>query len=351
MKKILLVIGFATYSIFGFSQLKNFEFKKHTEPFDEDYPLLIVRDGLKGGDNEIQLVIKNKRLVPKLWSDPNFPGEERFMDKHCLNSLTSDGKILYGLSHMPGGIIYKFNPQNLETIGKIEFKLPKLSSPFINGECDPNGLTYDGKYFWVGWANMKKIYKIDPLSGSVIDSIQGPPIENENQWYGGLHFYGGYFWIIRNDINNVTSYGKKDPYRRYSNTTGPILFKLSKKGKILGKWKIPYYLVSGLHIKSGLIYFTQSCHRLGVARFTQMNFNDLIKNKKEIRVREYSSEEIQDKPFTITSVKDDFFFNTGAGARGGDLYKAEWELLNYKPHPYHNSMVVESKKIKFIKYD
>jgi len=202
MKKILLIIGILTQSYFGISQkIKIIDYKK----------LPIIQDIRFG-----------------------------------LTSLTNDGSIIYALTLNPTKII-KYNSKTLEIIKTINLKLPNTTYEEIKGYKYSNGITYDGNYLWVAFAAKGKIYKINKNSGKIITHIPGPPIEHIGHQYDGLDFDGEYFWIIRNNyIKNSNKY-----------PGGPVLFKLSTSGKVLSKYDIPCYHISGLDYKEDYLWMNQ----------------------------------------------------------------------------------------------
>lgn len=196
MKKVILVIGIITQSYFGLSQ-------------------------------KIEIV-KQSKFHPEYLNG--------------LHALTSDSKNnTYAIStntFTSECWLITYNSKTLENVGKIRINLPETTYDEIKCSKYADGITYDNGYIWVAFAAKQRIYKINPCSGEIVKSIPGPPIVNVNNRYDGLDFDGKYFWVIRN-------YPK------------PILFKLSKTGKIINEYVIPCNYVCGLDYKNGFAWVNQ----------------------------------------------------------------------------------------------
>jgi len=200
MKKLILVVGILTQSLFGISQ--KFEIIK-----SEPHPIL-------SGNG--------------IGSDIRFG----------VTALTHDNDYIYGLSVNPGNYIIMYNPKTLEVIRALVSDIPKGTYEEKRGHKYPNGITYDGKYLWVAHSAKQKIYKLNKYTGKILDSIPGPPCPTLTQRYDGIEFDGECFWLIRNNGKfNID------------------LFKLSKSGKILNKQKINSGRYSlGLHYDNEYLF-------------------------------------------------------------------------------------------------
>jgi hypothetical protein len=84
-----------------------------------------------------------------------------------------------------------------------------IPSPY-NDDFEPRGLAFDGEYLWVGNQALNCIYRIDTISGTVLDTYSAPGAANGYQQ--GLTFDGQYLWstcalhdwIYRIDIEFVS---------------------------------------------------------------------------------------------------------------------------------------------------
>ncbi|MCB1060651.1 MAG: choice-of-anchor D domain-containing protein [Calditrichaeota bacterium] len=103
-------------------------------------------------------------------------------------SLTFDGEYFWSGDNNSNRLIM-FSPVD----GSI---VDTVFSP-VNGS---DGLAYDGDYLWTisGASARRQIYKIDPLSGALLDSIPDPAQSNA----GGLSVDGTDFWVGRNFPTN-----------------------------------------------------------------------------------------------------------------------------------------------------
>jgi hypothetical protein len=252
MKKVILVIGIITQSYFGLSQ-------------------------------KIEIV-KQTKFQPKYWNS--------------INALTSDYKNnTYAIStntRTSECWLITYNSRTLYKIREIKIHLPETTYDEIKCSKYADGITYDNGYLWVAFPAKQKIYKINPYSGKVIKSIPGPPIIKVNNRYDGLDFDGEYFWIIRN-------------------VPKPILFKLSKTGKIINEYIIPCNYVCGLDYVDGFVWVQQLDDK-----------NNRILSKFSLSTNSFVENYFIDKSFGVPNsidFKNDYAYVTTSYLSTFSIYK------------------------------
>ncbi len=85
---------------------------------------------------------------------------------------------------------------------------------------DPTGLTWDGQYLWNADTETNKIYQIDPINGTIVYSIPGPPGATIN----GLTWDGNSIWCSDKENNCIYQINVKDSsivHTIYLQTTNP----------------------------------------------------------------------------------------------------------------------------------
>lgn len=279
MKKILLVIGFATYSIFGFSQFYNVP--KKGMFLEKDIPNVGIINYVSHPHDSVS------------WSQG-------------IQSLTTDKKYLYASSYSPWGTIYKINPENLKVIKKIKYKLPGKEERIKKKKSSMlqlhKHLMHDKNNLFIGCSSREKIYKINKKTGDIIDSIPGPPTPERQQFYGGICYYGGYYWVIRNDYNY-----------------GTMIFKLSKYGYIVDKYDLSFFpRCDGISIENGRVWVNEK--RNGVTTMIQFSYLDLINKKFPLVCRRWDvSEDTFGAVNSIVEIDNNYYFHTGNAHHTGGL--------------------------------
>ncbi len=146
-----------------------------------------------------------------------FDGESLWLaerDNHRIVKMdTSDGSILKvlefpsylslnGLAWVNGNL-WMNNNEEASAIGDTTFIISPETGDIIerfipNGE-QPTGLTYDGKYIWTSDNKKDEIYKLDPRTHEVLETIPAPGGEFPN----GLAFDGQYLWVSNNESDEL----------------------------------------------------------------------------------------------------------------------------------------------------
>jgi DNA-binding beta-propeller fold protein YncE len=103
-----------------------------------------------------------------------------------IDGMVWDGEYLWITAEGPPPRIFK-----LDSLG---VKIDTLPAP----GSQPTGLTWDGNHLWVGSHGTRRIYKVDPITGSVETSFVAPGAASNE----GLAFDGTYLWNTNwnNDI-------------------------------------------------------------------------------------------------------------------------------------------------------
>lgn len=242
MKKLILVVGILTQSYFGISQELRIS-NHHKIPGRSSYSITSFENvngklyGLLFGYNQHDPSTNS--------SNPYWIVE---LDKDTLNY-----KNHIKIKNIPKRPLHSGVKQHWENLnpGKTynEKELGKLSK----SKKYIRGLTFDGRYFWIADPTREKLHKISKSSGEYLGSISSPPMPNTYWEYSCIEYHNGYFWIVVSHC--------------YDDNQIPILYKLSKSGKIIKSYNLEIFedvvdggtrvIVGGMSItKNGDIWFT-----------------------------------------------------------------------------------------------
>lgn len=222
MKKLIIVLGILTQSCYSNSQ--TVELFHHSK----------VKGKNSFMNNIISLENVNGELYGLYWGYNQTNGNSRpftiiKMDKNTLDFKKQINLNLPTRPLMEGEIRFWENRKPGRDYGK-----PTKSHFYISG------LTFDGRYFYLGDPTTETLLKIDKTTGKHLGSIKAPPLPSLNHHYSFIEYYGGYFWVMVDGQDGINRYGHK-----------PTLYKISKSGKIIKKFTLPdtnYY--GGICIKN-----------------------------------------------------------------------------------------------------
>lgn len=131
------------------------------------------------------------------------------------------------------------------TVRKEESELNIYGNSFTSPEVNPIALTWDGECLWTADTKQKRIYKINPADGSVIQSFSSP-----GDYPCGLAWDGDYLWtvdvwyhkIYKIDPSNgsiITSLPAPGTWPRDLTWDGKYLYMADSTEKKIYKIKIP----------------------------------------------------------------------------------------------------------------
>lgn len=66
--------------------------------------------------------------------------------------------------------------------------------PPVYYSYDPRGLAFDGEFLWVGYQSSGLIYKVDTITGMVVETNTAPGVVAGQRFQQGLAFDGQYLW-------------------------------------------------------------------------------------------------------------------------------------------------------------